>query len=67
MTGTIDNGYRGELMFGVWNLLNTPVVVENGHRIGQLLILPLIGMSIEHVPTLDHSERGTRGFGSTGT
>ncbi len=64
--GLIDSGYRGELKV---TLLNTdrdePFVVEPGMRIAQLVILALPEIELVEVDELPHSERGTRGFGSS--
>ena len=65
--GLVDAGYRGELRVV---LLNTdpaePFVVEPGMRIAQLVILPLPEVELVEVDELPESERGVRGFGSTG-
>jgi dUTP pyrophosphatase len=64
--GTVDNGYRGEMMVKLFNYSNEPFRVEVGDRIAQLVILPyLIADGIE-VAELDETVRGTNGFGSTG-
>lgn len=68
--GIIDNGYRGELFIGVWNLDGTPVTIAPGERIAQLIPMPLTAndLTIDDQPTeeLSSSDRGTNGFGSTG-
>lgn len=65
--GTVDAGYRGELLI---NLLNTdrehPVVLERGDRIAQLLIQRVERAAFDEVDELDETARGERGFGSTG-
>ena len=65
--GVIDSDYRGELLVALINSGNIPQTVENGERIGQLMILPVIAAEYLEVPELDETERGTGGFGSTGT
>ena len=65
--GLVDSGYRGELLV---NLLNTdarePFVVEPGMRIAQLVVLPIPSVELVEVDELPESERGARGFGSSG-
>ena len=64
--GTIDSDYRGELKVLLVNLGKEPVTIERGMRIGQLVIAPVVQASISEVATLDETERGAGGFGSTG-
>jgi dUTP diphosphatase len=65
--GLIDSGYRGEIRV---LLLNTDrhaaFTVSVGDRIAQLLVVALPTVEIEAVTSLRESERGTRGFGSSG-
>lgn len=65
--GVIDSGYRGEIMmkFDI-NTINSPVY-EVGDRIAQIIILPYPQVEFEEVFELADSERGSGGFGSTGT
>ena len=66
--GLIDPGYRGEVRI---ILLNTDreatFSVAVGDRIAQLLFLPLTDVNMAQVDTLDDTDRGERGFGSSGT
>ena len=66
--GLVDAGYRGEIRV---TLLNTDPVtsydVAVGDRVAQLLILPLPEVRFVPVERLPGSDRGDRGFGSTGT
>lgn len=64
--GTIDNGYRGEMVVRLFNYGNEPFRVNVGDRIAQLVILPYAQIDGEIVDNLDDTERGTNGFGSTG-
>jgi len=65
--GVIDSGYRGEIMMKYdINTLNSPVY-EIGDRIAQIIILPYPQVEFEEVFELADSERGSGGFGSTGT
>lgn len=64
--GTIDSDYRGEVMVPLINLSPTPFVVDPGMRIAQLIIAPVSRAHIEVCDTLDATQRGAGGFGSTG-
>ena len=59
----IDSGYRGEIHAIVTNCSNEPFVVNNGDRIGQLVITPVI---LADFVTETGPDRGDNGFGSTG-
>ena len=65
--GVIDSDYRGELMVALHNHSGIPQSVENGERIAQLVILPYLAVDFIESDTLDDTERGAGGFGSTGT
>jgi dUTP pyrophosphatase len=67
--GIIDQGYRGELYAGVWNMTSRAVVLEAGERVAQLIPMPLIAgqVALLRVEALSSSDRGAAGFGSTGT
>jgi dUTP pyrophosphatase len=65
--GTIDSDYRGELQVILFNLGREPFVVRRGDRVAQLVIAPVSRVAWQESPTLEDSERGAGGFGSTGT
>ena len=64
--GTIDADYRGELKVILINLGNKNFIVEKGLRIAQMVLCPIIKANIKEVETLENTERGSGGFGSTG-
>ena len=64
--GTIDSDYRGELKVLLVNLGSDAVTIERGMRIAQLVIAPVVQASVSEVATLDETDRGAGGFGSTG-
>ena len=64
--GTIDSGYRGEVMVLVQNVTNVPIRIEPLERIAQLVISPVLQAELVEVAELDQTDRGTSGFGSTG-
>jgi dUTP pyrophosphatase len=65
--GTIDSDYRGELQVILFNLGREPFVVRRGDRVAQLVIAPVSRVAWQESQTLEDSERGAGGFGSTGT
>lgn len=64
--GTIDSDYRGEVRVILINLGDTPFTVARGMRIAQMVIAPVIQASPVRVDSLDATDRGEGGFGSTG-
>lgn len=66
--GIIDNGYRGLLYVNVWNPTTRSVVVEKGVRLAQLIPFRNVAewLSPRESPELSVSERGDKGFGSSG-
>ncbi len=65
--GTIDSDYRGEIVAIVINHGAEPVRIEHGMRIAQIVLAPVSRITWAEADDLADSERGTSGFGSTGT
>lgn len=65
--GTVDSDYRGEVGVILINLGSEPFVVERGSRIAQMIVARHDRVTWRAVETLEQSERGAGGFGSTGT
>ena len=64
--GLIDSGYRGELGVLYDNTSDEPYTINQGDRIAQLLVMPSYRFKAEVVDTLEDSDRGEGGFGSSG-
>ena len=64
--GTIDADYRGEVKVILINLGQEPFVIKRGERIAQMVIAPVTRGELSVVATLDETQRGAGGFGSTG-
>jgi len=64
--GTIDSDYRGPLGVLLVNLAIEPYIVHHGDRIAQAVVAPVVQARWELTDTLANTERGARGFGSTG-
>ena len=64
--GVIDSDYRGEIRVGLTNLSDTAYTVSPGDRIAQLAVMPVVQARLQVCGSLDETERGRGGFGSTG-
>jgi dUTP pyrophosphatase len=64
--GTIDADYRGEVKVLAINLGQEPYTIHRGDRMAQMVIAPVNQASVKVVTSLDETERGSGGFGSTG-
>ena len=64
--GVIDSDYRGEIQVGLVNLGSETYTLQPGERLAQLMILPVAQAAFVQADTLDETERGAGGFGSTG-
>ncbi|MGK6356500.1 dUTP diphosphatase [Sphingomonas sp. DT-207] len=65
--GTIDSDYRGEVKVILANLGDMPFAIARGDRIAQLVPAPVQHAALVEVESLDDTQRGSGGFGSTGT
>ena len=64
--GVIASAYRGEIGVGLVNLSGESYTVRPGDRIAQLMVVPVVQPTLSFVDTLDETERGAGGLGSTG-
>lgn len=64
--GVIDSDYRGEWMVALHNDMDIPQYVSKGDKIAQFTLLPVYYIELNQVESLNETERGTGGFGSTG-
>lgn len=64
--GVIDCGYTGSIVVKLYNHSDRSYRVRKGDKISQLVILPCLLPELEVVDSLEDTERGTDGFGSTG-
>ena len=64
--GTIDSDYRGELKIILINLGNSDFIVNNAERIAQIIVSPVTVADFTITDSLSDTERGKKGFGSTG-
>jgi len=64
--GTIDSDYRGELKVILINHGTQDFAIARGDRVAQLVLAPVVQAAWDEVSELDATDRGERGFGSTG-
>ena len=64
--GTIDSDYRGEIKVIIYNHSDNDFIINNGDRIAQMILTPVIKMTLEETLDLPETIRGKSGFGSTG-
>jgi dUTP pyrophosphatase len=65
--GTVDSDYRGEVKVGLVNLSDKAYTIRRGDRIAQMVVAPVTRVAWRQVASLDETERGAGGFGSTGS
>ncbi len=66
LVGLIDSDYQGQLFISCWNRGDTAYTIEQGDRIAQLVIIPVIQVELNQVESFDDSDRGAGGFGHSG-
>ncbi len=66
LVGLIDSDYQGELMISCWNRGDTEFTIQQGDRIAQLIIVPVVQTSFNIVDEFTQTDRGSGGFGSSG-
>lgn len=64
--GTVDSDYRGEICVNIINLSDEIFIVNDGDRIAQAVVAPVVQAHFEETDELSGTERGEGGFGSTG-
>ena len=66
LVGLIDSDYQGQLMISAWNRSSTRFTLEPMDRLAQLVIVPVVRAQFNVVSDFAASERGDKGYGSTG-
>ena len=67
LVGLIDFDYQGELMVSCWNRGNSAFNIAVGERLAQLVLVPVVQAHFELVSEFDESQRGSGGFGHSGS
>lgn len=65
--GCIDSDYRGEIIVALHNDSDEVQYIDNGERIAQLVVIPFLVVDFTETDELSDTNRGSGGFGSTGT
>lgn len=65
--GTVDSDYRGEVKVGLINLSDEAHTIQRGDRIAQMVVAAVTRVAWRPISSLDETERGAGGFGSTGS
>jgi dUTP pyrophosphatase len=66
LVGLIDSDYQGQLMVSCWNRGREPFTIRPGERIAQLIVVPVVQVTLEIVESFEDSARGAGGFGHSG-
>ncbi len=66
LVGLIDSDYQGELMVPAWNRSQEDFEINSGDRIAQMIIVPIVKAKFNIVEEFDKTQRGDKGFGSSG-
>ena len=66
LTGLIDSDYQGPLGISLWNRSNENIEITPGDRVAQLVVIRVNQVQLEQVEEFNLSDRGDKGFGSTG-
>jgi len=61
-----DSNYRGDIGINLWNTTSKPLIYNRGERVGQIQFMLRPNIILQEVQELEDSERGAKGFGSTG-
>ncbi len=64
--GTIDSDFRGEIKIILYNHSENDFIVNNGDRVAQMILCPIVKMNLVETEDLPNTIRGEGGFGSTG-
>lgn len=67
LVGLIDSDYQGELLVSCWNRGQSTFTIQPGERIAQLVFVPVVQVKLNQVQDFTASQRGTGGFGHSGT
>jgi len=67
LVGLIDSDYQGQILVSCWNRGNIEYRVEPGERVAQLVLVPVLQAELLVVDEFEVTDRGSDGFGSSGT
>lgn len=67
LTGLIDSDYQGQVYISCWNRSRTAYEIQPGERVVQMVFVPVEQVAFEIVPEFSGSDRGSGGFGHSGS
>jgi len=67
LTGLIDSDYQGQVFISCWNRSSKAYQIQPGERIAQMVFVPVEQVRFEIVQSFEDSDRGSGGFGHSGT
>jgi dUTP pyrophosphatase len=67
LTGLIDSDYQGQIFISCWNRGSKAYEIQPGERVAQMVFIPVEQVRFEIVQSFDDSDRGSGGFGHSGT
>lgn len=67
LVGLIDSDYQGQLMVSVWNRSQSSFSIQPGDRVAQIVFVPIVQVEFNLVNDFECSQRGTGGFGHSGS
>jgi len=66
LVGLIDSDYQGQVFVSLWNRGTQPFTIQPMDRIAQMVVVPVVQVTLNVVEAFSQSERGAGGFGHTG-
>ena len=66
LMGLIDSDYQGPLSISLWNRSKEEIIIKPGDRVAQLIVISINQVELVKVDEFSQSQRGEKGFGSTG-
>ena len=67
LMGLIDSDYQGPLSISLWNRSDNNISIKPGDRVAQLVVIKVAQVNLEEVKEFAETDRGAKGFGSTGS
>lgn len=64
--GVIDSGYTGSIVVKLYNHSDKDYIIEKGDKVTQIVFLPIPSITLKQVESIEDSDRGNKGFGSSG-
>ncbi|MBU0455269.1 MAG: dUTP diphosphatase [Gammaproteobacteria bacterium] len=66
LVGLVDSDYQGQVLISCWNRGSEDFTIHHGDRIAQMVIVPVVQVDFDVVEVFENTDRGAKGFGSSG-